>query len=278
MFPIGLIFANVAGAVDLIYNKYILAKLRVPYRAFLVVAFFFAFIFCVILFPFWGSFNISQISSPYLWLFLLMVALALMHNFLLQRALRTENINEIELYYLLTPIATILAASALLPGEFTWKIFVSAFVGACALVLAHLRKRHLYFDKYTPLLLFYLVLVSLEAVTIKILLDVSSPVALYMLRCGFVFILFLFIFGAPNKGFSIGKLKNIIFISILWVVYNLFTFEAYSLLGVVETTLILLVSPVLVYLFSYIFFGEHLKKRQILATLIIIGAIVFSLF
>lgn len=278
MLPVGLLFANIAAAVDLVYNKYVLSRIKVPFRAFLVYVFLFAFLFSAVLFPFWGSFNISKLTAYYLLIFLAMVALAVSHNLLLQRALLREKVDEIELYFLLTPITTILFASFILPGEFNDKVFISAIVGASALILAHIKRKHLSFDKYTPLLFLYLIFASLEAVIIKILLEVLPPVTLHMFRCALVFIIYALSFGFTHKYFRSTDLKFLIFIAFLWVVCNVFIYQGYEALGVVETTLILLISPILVYIFAYIFFDEHIKKRQIVATLLIIAAIVYSVY
>ena len=275
MFPIGLIFANIADALNLVDNKFVLSRLKVPNKTFLVLVFFLAFILCALVFPFLAKIDLSNFSYRYLFLFLLMTALAITHNFLFQRALRSENVNEVELYHMLTPLSVILFAAILVPGEFSWKPFVAAMAGAIALIFAHLEKRHLKFDRYTPLLLFYLILIALDVVVIKLLLGVFSPIALYFFRCGAVFLFYLIIFGIPRQEYKLINIKNILFIAFLWVVYSFFTMESYVSVGVVTTTLFLLIAPAMVYLLSHRYFGERIQKRQIISTLIIVAAIIF---
>jgi drug/metabolite transporter (DMT)-like permease len=55
-------------------------------------------------------------------------------------------------------------------------------------------------------------------------------------------------------------------------------FYGFQNLGVVETTLILILGPFLVYFFSTYYFKEKMFKRDILAAAVVVGCILYVTF
>ena len=68
----------------------------------------------------------------------------------------------------------------------------------------------------------------------------------------------------------------ILIIGIIWVVYRIIIYYGYLNLGVIFTTLMIMLGPILIYIFAWKFLKEKIKKRNIIAALIIIGCILYA--
>ncbi len=272
----GYIIGNIVYAYSWIYDKMILSRERVSYKTFLVVVFFFASVFSFLLLPWLGSVNLKQFSPIHLWLFLADIILALFWNYLLQRAIQKESINSIQIYIWLNPLMTILIAGLLLAEGQNFRIYIASIISGGALIFAHLEKKHLKFENYSLFIFLAVIMMALEAVIFKILLDVMSPVALYSFRSVVIFLIFLFAYGLPKSGLSLKKIKELAIMGAMWVCITFFIFTGYKNLGVILTTLIFMISVIITNIFAYIFLNERFKKRYIIATIIIIAAIVYA--
>ena len=101
--------------------------------------------------------------------------------------------------------------------------------------------------------------VTLEAIEnnlVKSLLDYYSPVAMYSIRVGLVtLILFLLIRPQISK-VTTKEIKHLTLVGFLWVVIMIFVYYGYQTVGIVYTTLILMLAPVLIVMGSFIFLKE----------------------
>jgi drug/metabolite transporter (DMT)-like permease len=130
-------------------------------------------------------------------------------------------------------------------------------------------------------------LYPLEAVLVKELLFLYSPLALYMVRTLGIFIvlfiwyLFLapYIKGEPRLTFSNWQAKNYklcFVIALLAVLQMVFTYYGYKHFGVVFTTIVLTLGPILTYIADVIILKERLKKRIVLAAIVILACVAYA--
>jgi len=284
LIPIIAAFATAAGVI---MDKIVLSYQKVGHRQFLVIVFFFLFVLCAILYPFLGKIDPRAFSSEYLFLLLLIIFIASIYNILFYHGVEKEKIIEVELIIMLTPLSTILIASIFLQAERNLTVLLSGIIASLALAISHLRHYHLSFNIFQRGLLLYLILFPLEAVLIKNLLSLYSPLALYLIRTFGVFVVlsfwYLFIApyfkGEPKLTFSNWKAKNYnwcLAIAALAVLQMVLTYYAYVDFGVIFTTIVLTLAPILVYLGSTIILKEKLKKRIILAAAIILACIAYA--
>ncbi len=274
---IGYILANIVLAYSWVYDKMILSRERVEHRAFLVITFFFAFVIAVVLFPIFGWIQFTELSYLHYWLFVGSIAIAVLYNYLLHKSIQNQALSEVEMFLWLQPLVTIFIASLFLSGEQNPNIVYASIIAGVAIFLAHIEKRHFKFSSYSLFMFIAIILMSLEVVVFRLLLEVVSPMALYTLRTGWVFLIYLFIFGIPKKGMQAKKTKELVILAGMWIFFNFFMFTGYKNLGIVLTTLIFMASLSITAIFGYVFLNERLKKRQILATIVIIIAIVYAL-
>jgi len=69
----------------------------------------------------------------------------------------------------------------------------------------------------------------------------------------------------------------IFIISIVWVVYRVIMYYGYQTIGIVFTTMLLILAPIVIYIFAAIFLKEKIKLRQIIASIIIVACVVSAI-
>ena len=70
--------------------------------------------------------------------------------------------------------------------------------------------------------------------------------------------------------------KEILLVAFIWVVYRVTLYYGYQKLGIISTTLIVMLGPIFIYLLAYKFLKEKLTLRNIIASIIIIGCVVYA--
>lgn len=273
MFPFISAISQVGG---IIIDKIILTRRQVALHIYIPALFLFLFLWTAILFPFLGDIS-SKIFEPYyLIIFVLMLVSAVIWNIFYYRGVQAEKVHEFELIVMFQPLLTILLATIFLKGEQNLHLEIAAFVAAIFLIIAHIKKRHFEFSPNSAGLFLAVVLMSIELIFIKILLDVLSPVALYSLRTGIIFIFFI-LYYRPH----LGKVANqnlllILATGLLGTIQMVAKFYGFEQFGVVYTSLILILSPILVYIVSTIFLHERLKLRTVVSAIVILGCILYA--
>ncbi len=272
-FPLAAAFATAAG---LVYDKVILSRFKLDYRVFTVFLFFFLFLVTIPVALWWGRADVAIFQPVYLIFLFLVVFLAVIWNLLLYRAVASEKLVEVELIFMSTPLVIVLLAALFLPAERDLKIFLPAIFATLALLWAHLKKHHLDFSKQQKGLLVAIVLIGLETILIKKLLAVYSPPLLYLARSGLIFLILLLFLRAPKWKIKPRATWGIFKVAIVGMAQMILTYFGYQLAGVSLTTLILVLAPVLIYLFSVVFLKEKLTPKHIVSFVIILASIIYA--
>lgn len=273
MFPLIAAFAQVGG---IIVDKIVLTRRQVSLHVFVPILFFFLFLLTAICYPFLGQVSADFFQIRYLLLFLAMIVVAIIWNIFYYRGVQAEKIHEFELIVMFQPLLTILLATVFLKGERNIFLEMAAIVAAIALVIARLNKNHLEFSSSSLGLVLAVILMSVELIIIDFLLKVLSPVALYCLRTGIIFLFFLFYYHPSFRKVADHNFGLIFATSFLGVVQMVTKFYGFEQFGVVYTSLILILSPVLVYIISTIFLHEHLKWRTVVCGIVIFACIIYA--
>jgi len=283
------IIAAFTAAGGIIWDKIVLSAQKIGYRQLIIILFLLFFLICLVFYPFWGHIESRAFSGKYLGLLFLIIFIASIYNVLYYHGVEKEKIVQVELITMLTPLSTIVIASVFLQSERNWHIFFAGIIASFALIFSHMRRHHLSFDIFEKGLLIYLLLYPIEAILIKNLLYLYSPLALYLVRTLGVFI-FLFIWffwirpifvDEPMPSFSHLKLKHYLScvgIAVLAVLQMVLTYTAYSSWGIVYTTIILILTPILVYFGGFFILKEKIKKRVVIAAIVILICIAYAYF
>lgn len=273
MFPIIAALSQVGG---ILIDKIILTRRQVSQHVFVPAVFLFLFLLTLVLFPFLGKISPLIFTPYYLTIFALMFVSAIIWNFFYYRGVQAEKIHEFEMIVMFQPLLTIMLAAIFLKGEQNIHIILAAIIAAIALIVAHLKRAHLEFSNGAKCLILATVFISVELILIKIMLEVLSPVALYTIRTAIIFIFFYFYYRPDLFKMSNTNTALILFSAFFGVVQMISKFYGFEMYGVVYTSLILIVAPLLIYILSAIFLHERLKTRTVISALVILGCIVYA--
>ena len=69
----------------------------------------------------------------------------------------------------------------------------------------------------------------------------------------------------------------IFFTAITAITFRVILYYGYQTLGVVFTTIIFILAPVLIYIFAAIFLKEKITKRQIISSFVIVACVVAAI-
>ncbi|MFA5777837.1 MAG: DMT family transporter [Parcubacteria group bacterium] len=158
------------------------------------------------------------------------------------------------------------------------KIIYPALIAGLALVFSHIKKYHLDFNKYFLAATFGSFFFALELVTSRLILDYYSPFSFYFVRCVSLFILGIIILRPKPKRLDNSIYFGMLGIGTIWALYRVIVYYGYIHLGVVSTTLVFMLSPILIYLFAWIFLKEKPTWRNIIASIIIVACVLYGTF
>lgn len=273
MFPFIAAFAQAGG---IIVDKITLTRRQVSVRVFVPAIFLFLFLLTMLFVPFLGRVSSDIFQTKYILIFCAMIVSAIIWNIYYYRGVQTEKVHEFEMIMMLQPLLTVLLATIFLKGERNINLEIAAIIASLALIAAHLNKRHLEFSDGVWGLLLAVIFTSIEIILIKLLLDVINPVALYAVRTGILFVFFYLFYHPDLTKMSEKNVWLVLLTSAIGMTQMIMKFYGFTEYGVIYTSLILIVAPVLVYLISRIYLHEKIKARTIFATFIILIAIVYA--
>lgn len=278
MFEVLVASLGYAGAI--LCDKIVLSKYKVPVMRFLPLLFIFL---TAITAPFlrrWGSLpDYSKLTSPlFLSLFALMIVVAVVWNIFYAKGIQKENLHEFELIMLLSPLVTVVLATIFLPDERDLGIFVPGLIAAIALLATRFRKHHVKVGADAWKTILAMILMSFESILIKELLNVLSPVTLYFIRTLFVALVFLILYRPKILSINRDAFAMIILSAMFGVTQMVLKFIGFKSLGVIETTMILVLGPMLVYGASAVLFKEKLYKRDLFAATTVVLCILYVQF
>ena len=279
-------FYPILGAVALasgtIIEKFVLKAKKLNIKLYQILSF---LSIVIVMLPFAYFFwNISPeaLQLKNILIFLAIIILSIIANLLVFYSLKWEKVSNLEPARILEPLFVILIAlifSFFLTNDAysrNLKVLIPAIIAALALIFSHIKKHHLVFNKYFVAAIFGSFFFALELALAPLILDYYSPLTFYLIRCLGVLLISLILFSSDLKILD-KKTNFLIFITaIIWVLYRIIIYYGYMNYGIDFTTLIIMLSPVLIYFFANIFLKEKLSWRNIIASIIIIACIVYA--
>ncbi|MEK7202436.1 MAG: DMT family transporter [Patescibacteria group bacterium] len=265
------LISAVSAAGGLIIDKIILSRRSVPLRIFIPVVFTFLFAFTIIFTPLFGFIDWQTALLPNnLFLTLLMIVIAVAWNVLAYQSLQRESVHQHEVILMTGPIVTILLAALFFQEEFNLVIFILGLVASLAMLIARTEKHHFKFDKITYNLFLAVILMSIESIIIRELLYSYSPISLYAIRTFFLAGFFWLYYHPklPEVGRSPVWLLGLS--GAVGALSMITRFYAFGSLGVIFTTLISTLAPIIVFIGSWEILHERIRPRVIVASIIIL--------
>lgn len=236
-----------------------------------------AFLLTLFLVPSYGYVDWQSIfQSNYLYLLILMTVLGIASNVLIYQSLQTEMVHKHEVIIMLTPLVTIILAAAFFKEEFNLILFSLALISSLSLIIARVEKHHLRFNKHSYNLLLAVVLMSLETLILRELLFVYSPVSLYAVRTAIIGAFFLLYYRPKVDKFTKLPWYLLLATGAMGVVQMIGKYYALEELGVIFATMIMIISPLIVFLASWEILHEKIKPRIIAASAVILICVVLA--
>jgi len=279
-------YLPVLGAVALagatILEKIVLIKRKINIRLYQTAAFLAVVISMLPLLYFFWKLDATAWQLKNIMIFLLVVLFSMIANLLFFYSLKWEKVGNLEPARVLEPLFIILLAvvfSFFAEGlyERNVRVVVPALIAGSVLVFSHIERHHLEFNKYFIATILGSFFFALELVISRLILDFYSPVTFYFLRSSSVFLLSLIIFKPKFKKLNT-KVRWIIFATgAIWMVYRVIVYSGYLSVGVVFTTLLLMLGPIFIYIFAFFFLKEKIRWKNFAAAIVIVGAIIYAI-
>jgi drug/metabolite transporter (DMT)-like permease len=213
-------------------------------------------------------------------IFSAIVIISVIANFFGFASIKGEKVNNLEPARIMNPLFIVLLAilfSFINPDlyERDFAVIIPALIAGIALIISHIKKHHLKFNKYFKFAIYAAFLYALEMVLSKLILDLYSPISFYFLRCAAIFIVSYIVFRPQMKGLSKKAELQVLAIAALWVGYRVLIYYGFIYLGVIFTTLLSMLGPIFVYSFARIFLKEKINWKNIAASGVILLCIAY---
>ena len=281
-----MIYLPFLGAISLatgtILEKIVVKHKNIDIKFYQTAIFFVIMLVMLPFIYFYWKFDPQALQPLNIIIFSLVIIFSLLANWFVFYSVKGENVSNLEPAKMIEPLFVVLLAilfSFFIDSgmyEKNLKIIIPAIIAGLALILSHVKRHHLKFNKYFLSAILGSFFFALELVISRLILDYYSSLTFYFLRCAFIFLFSLIIFR-PKMIKMDKTLTSYIFITgIFWVLYRVIVYYGYVNLGIIFTTLIIMVSPIFIYLFAHIFLKEDLSWRNIIASIIIIGCVLYA--
>lgn len=272
------IIASLGYAGGVLADKVILSKYKVPVLRFIPLLFVWLAVITATFLPKFGGLHPQLLNWKIVLLGIAMIVVAVLWNVFYYQGIQKENLHEFELIMLLSPLVTIMFAELFLPSERNITTFLASIVASFALIFARFKSHHLKVSKVAKRTIISMVLMSFESILLKELLSVFQPVTLYFIRTLIIAAVFMLMFKPkilqmPTMAFGLTILS-----ALFGVVQMVLKFYGFQNLGIIETTMILILGPFLVYIGSSVWFKEKLFKRDVAAALVVVLCILYVQF
>ena len=270
------LWAAIVDALDLITTKKVFNVFKdLTHKSFTLWLFIWIIIIGLVVSPWFVQINSLAVTPYYLGLLLLLAFLAANQNLLYYFGLQYEKVSEIEPFLLFTPLITIIIASMFYSDERIWQIYVAAFIASAFLAWSHMKKRQIKLGPPLVAILGFAVLEGFSAVIVRQLLDVYSPIGLYLIRA-IVVALFLWILAKGEiVKITVKQIPYFILLAVTAIAGQSLIYYAYQAQGISTTSLILMLSPVLVYGLSVLVLKEKLNWKNIITSIAVMALIIW---
>ena len=273
--PIG---ASVFQATSMTIDKFAMKVKNVSYKTYTGVSFPLIFLFTLMIFLIFRP-EVSSVmfGIKNMVMFVLLIILVLISNLLYFRALKNDELTEMQSLSLLKNIPLIIFSAIIFIDERNMVIIALSVIAIFAVIWSHFEKSHFKVSKKTlPYLIWTATISPFAGILYKVLLETWSPISLQLVSDGIIALILVPAFfdsvrHVPKKALPLLIATNL-FTSIAWIMY----FFSYQIYGIIYTVLIFSLQPVLVYFASLILLKEKFHKRKFIAFLVIIAVIVLA--
>lgn len=276
------ILGALALAVGTIIQKKILRRRKIEIKTYLTAEFLAIVLAMLPFIYFFWKLDAQVFELKNIFLFSLVILFSIIANLFLFYSLKWEKVSNLEPARILEPLLVILLAiffSFFVEELYdkNLKVIIPALIAGSALIFSHLKKHHLEFNKYFIAAMLASFFFALELVISRLILDYYSPMSFYFLRCAVILLISFVIFKPRYSSFNKKARFEVLSIGFVWTIYRVVVYYGYLELGVIFTTLIIMLGPIFIYFLAWKFLKEKVGWRNIVASIIIVGCVLYAL-
>ena len=276
------VFGAVALALGTIFERIVLRKKKISIKTYQTASFLAIVTALIPLLYFFWRMDSAALGTKNIFIFALVILFSIIANLFVFYSLKWEKVGNLEPARVLEPLFIVLLAivfSFFAEGlyERNIKVIAPALVASFALVFSHIKRHHIEFNRYFIAAVIGSFLFALELVISRLILDFYSPITFYFLRSSVIFLISLAIFRPSFREIEPKTAKMIIATGIIWVAYRVIVYYGYIQIGVISTTLILMLGPIFIYALAYFVLKEKISWRNFVTAIVIVASIIYAL-
>ena len=194
------------------------------------------------------------------------------------KGLSTISVNEAQPYIMFSFFFTVILSVLIFPQEINNTAhLVTAIIASSVLTLSNIEKKHLVISKGAIILLASSVCLAISKIFARFLVDTIDPIQLSVINALFLSVVLL-IYLKPNFS-NITKLNwfTAFLSTSTWILSLIFEYASYGQIGIINTIIILSSVPLIATIMDAILLKERLRKRTLLATIIITACIIYTI-
>lgn len=276
------IFGAIALATGTILEKIVLRKRKINIKLYQTAVFLAIVLVMLPFIYFFWKLDPAALELKNIIIFLIVILFSIIANILIFYSLKWENVSNLEPARVLEPLFVIFLAiifSFFVSDLYdrNLNIIIPALVAAAALIFSHVKRYHLTFNKYFIAAVLGSLFFAIELVVSMLILDFYSPISFYFVRSSTILLLSFLLFRPKFKKLD-GKSKWIILVTgAIWVAYRVILYYGYLNIGVIFTTLMIMLGPIFIYIFAKIFLKEKLEWRNVVAGIVIAASVIYAI-
>jgi drug/metabolite transporter (DMT)-like permease len=259
------LLAAVLQAGSSITDKFTLSIRRIGYKEYIGASFPLIFIITLVLFLIFRPPISADLFQNSALLFLLaLIAISVGNNLFYYLALDRDNLNEIQVFDLLIYVPIIIFVD-----ERNLGVIIPALTASLAIIWSHWERHHFKILKNTKHYVVWAMITGpIYMAILKKILLLWNPISLEVVRSGIMAFLLGFLF---YKSF-----KNISRKGWAYLIAYILLYFGYKNLGIIYTTLVFSIQPLLVYFASFFVLKEKFHWKKAVAFAIVLVSIVVA--
>jgi len=276
------ILGAIALASGTILERIILRKRKVDIKLYQTAGFLAIVLVMIPFIYFFWKLDPAALELKNIIIFSIVVLFSIIANLLIFYSLKWEKVSNLEPARILEPLFVIFLAiifsffvSDLYERNFN--IIIPALIAGAALIFSHVKKHHLTFNKYFIAAVLGSFFFAVELVVSLLILNFYSPMSFYFLRSSAILLISFIIFRPKFRKLNT-KVRWLIFLTgAIWAFYRIIVYYGYLNIGIIFTTLIIMLGPIFIYIFAKIFLKEKLNWRNVVAGIVIAASVIYAI-
>jgi|GEM_PF-4536889 len=263
-------------ALAMVWDKYNLRKYQFAPKTYTSMMFICLTVFAGIVSLFTFDVRLQSVNAGVWMAFIGVVLFAFLWNKLYYYFQKREELQDFEVMNLVVPAVTALLAGLVFAEERHVITLVAVGVALITLFITRVETHHTKFNAYSKLIVVMILAMAAEAVLRKVALTLMDPATLYFLRTLCVTILLWLFYRPDSLPRSPDQWRAAAGPAIIGGSAMILMFYGYTQIGLVMTTLVFALSPMMVYYLDALVLRERIHPKNIYATVVIVASIVVA--